>query len=171
MRIAPVVLASPSRRPPRRKQVWLVRWLEPGVREKVSLLQSRVSRRFFPRSICFGSPQDSKEAGSIVLPLLRHRLRTACSRWVSRSNDIGDQASDLAGCCALRVFNLPNSFYLRQQSAPHAGDSAAVSVPKVFGYYCLPAAAGAGPEILRPRRIISVPQIPRGCETYLSCRG
>lgn len=26
--------------------------------------------------------------------------------------DIGDQASDLAGCCALRVFKLPNPFYL-----------------------------------------------------------
>jgi predicted secreted acid phosphatase len=26
--------------------------------------------------------------------------------------NIGDQASDLAGCCALRVFKLPNPFYL-----------------------------------------------------------
>jgi len=28
--------------------------------------------------------------------------------------NIGDQASDLAGCCAERVFKLPNPFYLVQ---------------------------------------------------------
>lgn len=28
--------------------------------------------------------------------------------------NIGDQASDLAGCCAERVFKLPNRFYLVQ---------------------------------------------------------
>jgi predicted secreted acid phosphatase len=46
---------------------------------------------------------------SLIKPRIRKRISDDGYRIVL---SIGDQASDLAGCCAERVFKLPNPFYL-----------------------------------------------------------
>jgi predicted secreted acid phosphatase len=51
----------------------------------------------------------NKEPAAVVKP--RNRQQIAAKGYKIVLN-IGDQASDLAGCCAERVFKLPNPFYL-----------------------------------------------------------
>jgi predicted secreted acid phosphatase len=62
------------------------------------------------------NPKKDQECGqtppppaSLIKPRARKRISEEGYRIVL---NIGDQASDLAGCCAERVFKLPNPFYL-----------------------------------------------------------
>jgi acid phosphatase len=50
-----------------------------------------------------------KPPARVSKPINRQEIEAAGYQVVL---NIGDQASDLAGCCALRVFKLPNPFYL-----------------------------------------------------------
>lgn len=54
-------------------------------------------------------PGQTKPPARIFKPKNRQEIEEAGYRVVL---NIGDQASDLAGCCAVRVFKLPNPFYL-----------------------------------------------------------
>jgi len=54
-------------------------------------------------------PDDKNEPARIFKPAARKQIEEKGYRIVL---NIGDQASDLAGCCAERVFKLPNPFYL-----------------------------------------------------------
>ncbi len=54
-------------------------------------------------------PGESPEPASVYKPRARKSIESQNYRIVL---NIGDQASDLAGCCAERVFKLPNPFYL-----------------------------------------------------------
>jgi predicted secreted acid phosphatase len=54
-------------------------------------------------------PDGNKEAASVFKP--RNRQQIVAKGYTIVLN-IGDQASDLAGCCAERAFKAPNPFYL-----------------------------------------------------------
>jgi predicted secreted acid phosphatase len=54
-------------------------------------------------------PGQTKPPARVFKPRDRQEIE---SRGYTIVLNIGDQASDLAGCCALRVFKLPNPFYL-----------------------------------------------------------
>jgi len=54
-------------------------------------------------------PQGSNLPARVFKPQERQRIENKGYRIIL---NIGDQASDLAGCCAERVFKLPNPFYL-----------------------------------------------------------
>lgn len=54
-------------------------------------------------------PNGNKEPASVFKPRNRQEIVDKGYKIVL---NIGDQASDLAGCCAERVFKLPNPFYL-----------------------------------------------------------
>lgn len=54
-------------------------------------------------------PNGNSEPANIVKPRSRTDIEQQGYRIVL---NVGDQASDLAGCCAERVFKLPNPFYL-----------------------------------------------------------
>jgi acid phosphatase len=57
----------------------------------------------------FMQADDNTLPASVVKPRNRQEIQKMGYRIVL---NIGDQASDLAGCCAERVFKLPNPFYL-----------------------------------------------------------
>ncbi len=54
-------------------------------------------------------PGQSKPSARVFKPKNRQEIT---DKGYTIVLNIGDQASDLAGCCALRVFKLPNPFYL-----------------------------------------------------------
>lgn len=54
-------------------------------------------------------PGQTKAPARVFKPQARQEIEKKGYRIVL---NIGDQASDLAGCCAVRVFKLPNPFYL-----------------------------------------------------------
>jgi hypothetical protein len=54
-------------------------------------------------------PNGNTEPARIYKSNVRQELEKKGYRIVL---NIGDQASDLAGCCSERVFKLPNPFYL-----------------------------------------------------------
>ncbi len=54
-------------------------------------------------------PEGNKDPARVLKPRIRQQLLDKGYRIIM---NIGDQASDLAGCCAERVFKLPNPFYL-----------------------------------------------------------
>jgi hypothetical protein len=54
-------------------------------------------------------PGEKREPSRVFKPKNRQAVQSRGYRIVL---SIGDQASDLAGCCAERVFKLPNPFYL-----------------------------------------------------------
>jgi predicted secreted acid phosphatase len=56
-------------------------------------------------------PDDDKSPARVFKPRERQKIEDKGYRIVL---SIGDQASDLAGCCAERTFKLPNPFYLVQ---------------------------------------------------------
>jgi len=54
-------------------------------------------------------PDDDTSAARVFKPRERQKIQDKGYRIIL---NMGDQASDLAGCCAERVFKLPNPFYL-----------------------------------------------------------
>ncbi len=54
-------------------------------------------------------PDNDTEPARVLKPLARQKIEAEGYRIIL---NIGDQASDLSGCCAERVFKLPNPFYL-----------------------------------------------------------
>jgi acid phosphatase len=54
-------------------------------------------------------PDNDKDPARVFKPEERRKLEDKGYRIIL---NIGDQASDLSGCCAERVFKLPNPFYL-----------------------------------------------------------
>jgi acid phosphatase len=54
-------------------------------------------------------PEGNKPPASVFKPIDRQAIEAKGYRIVL---NIGDQASDLAGCCAEHIFKLPNPFYL-----------------------------------------------------------
>jgi hypothetical protein len=54
-------------------------------------------------------PDGNKQAARVFKSQERQEIENKGYRIVL---NIGDQASDLAGCCAERIFKLPNPFYL-----------------------------------------------------------
>lgn len=56
-------------------------------------------------------PDNDKSPARVFKPREREKIEGQGYRIIL---NIGDQASDLAGCCAERVFKLPNPFYLVQ---------------------------------------------------------
>ena len=53
-------------------------------------------------------PNDNTEPARIYKPA---RRQVIAAKGYTIILNIGDQASDLAGCCAERSFKLPNPFY------------------------------------------------------------
>lgn len=56
-------------------------------------------------------PDDNKSPARVFKPQERQKIEDKGYRITL---NVGDQASDLAGCCSERVFKLPNPFYLVQ---------------------------------------------------------
>ena len=79
--------------------------------ERVLTIANLTKEGYFGWADLYTQIDGNKDAASVVKPKNRKAIEAKGYQIIL---NIGDQASDLAGCCAERVFKLPNPFYLVQ---------------------------------------------------------